>query len=42
MLDDMPNDFFIDIVEQSYYWKTIEQYFDKYGDPYDPKTHDNE
>lgn len=26
MLDDMPDDFFIDIIEQSYYWETIEQY----------------
>lgn len=42
MLDDIPDDFFIDIVEQSYYWETIEQYFDKYGDSYDVTTHHNE
>ncbi|MBO6075269.1 MAG: hypothetical protein J6P74_09095 [Paludibacteraceae bacterium] len=35
MLDDIPEDFFIDVVEQSYYWNTIEQYFETYGDPYD-------
>ena len=38
MLDDLPDDFLTDIVEQSYYWDTIEQYFDKYGDPYDTET----
>lgn len=27
MLDDIPDDFFIDVDEQSYYWKTIEQDF---------------
>lgn len=42
MLDDIPDDFFIDVVEQSYYWKTIEQYFDKYGDSYDSENHHNE
>ena len=35
MLDNIPDDFFIDVVEQSYYWKTIKQYFEKYDDPYD-------
>ena len=42
MLDDIPDDFFIDIIEQSYYLETIKQYFDKYGDSYDPETHHNE
>ena len=42
MLDDIPDDFFRDVVEQSYYWETIRQYFETYGDPYDAETHQNE
>ena len=42
MLDDIPDDFFIDIIEQSYYWETIKQYFEANGDPYDVETHHND
>jgi len=35
MLLDIPDNIFNDVIIESYYWEQIEQYYKKYGDPYE-------